>query len=32
MIEKINSINQENVNISDLDYMVREYLVHSGKK
>jgi hypothetical protein len=31
MIEKINSINQESVNIGDLDYMVREYLVHSGK-
>ena len=30
MNEKINSISQENINISDLDYMVREYLVHSG--
>lgn len=31
MVEKINVINQEVVNIGDLDYMVREYLVHSGK-
>ena len=31
MVEKINVINQEVVNIGDLDFMVREYLVHSGK-
>ena len=31
MVEKINVINQEVVNIGDLDYIVREYLVHSGK-
>ncbi len=30
MTEKINTISEEKVDNNDLDYLVREYLVHSG--